>query len=307
MRLMPKNWESFQHYKDRSPIWIKLHRSLLDSIDYHNLSPEAGKHLPLIWLLASERDGVLPDADRVAFRFRITEEMATVILDELLRLDFLVEVDADDVDFDSPKTTSKKIAQKNGFGSRHIKDKTKKEIFERDGGCCKECKSDQNIEYDHILPVSAGGSSEKENIQLLCRSCNRRKRARITAEQVATNGNKQRSPEKRTSKNKVQGKTEKESCPKNNSDDLEFNEFYKNYPRHEGRGQALKAYLTARKKASAEILLAGSIRAREKYGDTEAKYIPLPATWLNGERWLDETASPKKYSIENDPAYRGAI
>jgi hypothetical protein len=25
-----KNWSEFQHYKDRNPPWIKLHRALLD-------------------------------------------------------------------------------------------------------------------------------------------------------------------------------------------------------------------------------------------------------------------------------------
>jgi hypothetical protein len=28
--LRVKNWSEFQHYKDRNPPWIKLHRTLLD-------------------------------------------------------------------------------------------------------------------------------------------------------------------------------------------------------------------------------------------------------------------------------------
>jgi hypothetical protein len=39
------------------------------------------------------------------------------------------------------------------------------------------CNKDENIEYDHIVPVSKGGESTESNLQLLCRSCNRKKRA----------------------------------------------------------------------------------------------------------------------------------
>ena len=28
------NWDKFQHYKDRRPVWIKLHLDLLDNDDY---------------------------------------------------------------------------------------------------------------------------------------------------------------------------------------------------------------------------------------------------------------------------------
>jgi hypothetical protein len=32
--LTPKNWKSFQHYKDRAPAWIKLHKALLDDYNF---------------------------------------------------------------------------------------------------------------------------------------------------------------------------------------------------------------------------------------------------------------------------------
>ncbi len=31
------------------------------------------------------------------------------------------------------------------------------------------------LEFDHIVPAALGGSHQSENLQLLCRSCNRRK------------------------------------------------------------------------------------------------------------------------------------
>lgn len=67
-----KNWSEFQHYKDRSPPWIKLHRSFLDNYEFACL-PIASKALaPLLWLLAAESsDGsVRIDPEWLAFRLR---------------------------------------------------------------------------------------------------------------------------------------------------------------------------------------------------------------------------------------------
>lgn len=59
--------------------------------------------------------------------------------------------------------------------SRYISPTTKKIVYARDGGKCRCCGSSLNLEYDHIIPFSCGGSSDRTNIQLLCRSCNRSK------------------------------------------------------------------------------------------------------------------------------------
>jgi hypothetical protein len=70
MILTPKNWKSFQHYKDRDPPWIKLHRGLLNNYEFFGL-PIASKALaPLLWLIASENeDGrIVTSLDALAFR-----------------------------------------------------------------------------------------------------------------------------------------------------------------------------------------------------------------------------------------------
>lgn len=74
MLLQPKNWAVFQHYKDRCPPWIKLHRDLLNDRVYMCL-PIASKALaPLLWLLASEaKDGQFDGSlDELVFRLHIT-------------------------------------------------------------------------------------------------------------------------------------------------------------------------------------------------------------------------------------------
>ncbi len=59
--------------------------------------------------------------------------------------------------------------------SRYISSTTKKIVYTRDGGICQCCGSSTDLEYDHIIPYSCGGTSVASNIQLLCMKCNRSK------------------------------------------------------------------------------------------------------------------------------------
>lgn len=55
-----KNWEKYQHYKDRKPIWIKLHTSLLSDYGFSAITDEKKYHLIAIWLLAASLDNKIP-------------------------------------------------------------------------------------------------------------------------------------------------------------------------------------------------------------------------------------------------------
>jgi len=56
-----------------------------------------------------------------------------------------------------------------------IPDSVKSFVWNRDGGKCVKCGSRENLEFDHIIPLSKGGSNTARNIQLLCEKCNRQK------------------------------------------------------------------------------------------------------------------------------------
>ena len=63
--------------------------------------------------------------------------------------------------------------------TRHISQKVKDDVWNRDGGECTQCKSIENLEFDHIIPFSEGGANTYRNIQLLCEPCNRSKSDKI--------------------------------------------------------------------------------------------------------------------------------
>ena len=90
MLLQPKNWAVFQHYKDRCPPWIKLHRDLLNDRAFMRL-PIASKAIaPMLWLLASEsKDGVFDGSlDELVFRLHITEKEYQAGVKPLIDNDF---------------------------------------------------------------------------------------------------------------------------------------------------------------------------------------------------------------------------
>jgi 5-methylcytosine-specific restriction endonuclease McrA len=48
-------------------------------------------------------------------------------------------------------------------------------VLERDGWKCLACGATDALELDHITPKSAGGQPTVDNLQTLCRDCNRLK------------------------------------------------------------------------------------------------------------------------------------
>lgn len=76
MSLTPKNWKSFQHYKDRAPAWIKLHKGLLDDFAFSRLPVASRALAPLLWLLASEYDNgeISCSFEEIAFRLHMSEK-----------------------------------------------------------------------------------------------------------------------------------------------------------------------------------------------------------------------------------------
>ena len=91
----------------------------------------------------------------------------------------------------------------------------------------------------------------------------------------------------------------------------DFEAFWQAYPRRIGKGQARRAWTTAVKKTPPDTITAAA-RTYANAEDTQTrdpKYIPHPATWLNGERWNDEpeptrtTYKPTAQELRDWPTY----
>jgi hypothetical protein len=196
-----KNFDRFQHYKDRSPPWIKLYNELLENYEFGALPDAVKGQLICIWLLASRMDNKLPlDAKWLANKINATDP---IDLDLLLETGFI-----------EPHDPVKAAGKRENWPSRYIPDAVRAAVMERDGHKCLRCQATERLEIDHITPISQGGNGHQENLQVLCVSCNRKKRAeqnRSTGNdspaQVAT---QMRSPEGEGQEQKIGGGEERE-------------------------------------------------------------------------------------------------
>ncbi len=80
-------------------------------------------------------------------------------------------------------------------------------------------------------------------------------------------------------------KTDTPKPPKGGTD--EFEEWYSHYPRKKAKGTARRAFTKARKKTEQAELITGVRTYAATVVRKDKEFIAYPATWLNGEQWLD--------------------
>ena len=208
-----KNFDTFQHYSDRSPPWIKFYNAVLDDYEFTRLPDASRAHLMSIWLLASRTKNRIPfDAIWVAQAIKAT---TAVDLDALVDAGFLV----------AEPIATKSVARRKRDASTPLDQR-------REEGETEQSRGEQK----DSAPVGAVGVTK---------------------------------PDFKS----------------------EFEAWWQAYPKKVSKGQGYRAYLTARKTTSAADLLAGVLRYVRDVAGTEAKFIRNPATWLNGQGWLDESVT----------------
>jgi hypothetical protein len=88
-------------------------------------------------------------------------------------------------------------------------------------------------------------------------------------------------------------------------------DLYAIYPRHEGRGAAIKAIEKALKKVDPLELLkavqeyAAAVKTwppTARFTASGSDTYPLPATWFNQERWTDDRQSWQRGAVKHTPA-----
>ena len=156
---------SFRNFRqfERTRHEIRLPYDLINDVRFRQL-PDASKAHVLCLLLVSARMRNLLPNHPVKLERLIG---ATEPVDITALADFIELPSAERADFE--EVTARK----------RIPDWLRAAVIVRDGGRCRRCHATRNLEVDHIVPVSRGGPTEEDNLETLCRRCNRRKWNRI--------------------------------------------------------------------------------------------------------------------------------
>jgi hypothetical protein len=91
--LRVRNFEKFQHYRNRRPPWIKLHRSVLEDYHFRRLHDASKAHAMLLWVVASGCDNALHDD--VEWLSALIGAITPIDIDALVSAGFLERYDAD--------------------------------------------------------------------------------------------------------------------------------------------------------------------------------------------------------------------
>lgn len=120
----------WQHYKDRCPPWIKLHRDVLNDYHFSCLQDASKAHLLSIWLLASQLDNKVPnDPVWIARRINATE---SVDLKELEASGFIEVMDNDSIPLASCK--QKAVAETETETETELPIQGRRRIYEDEDG-----------------------------------------------------------------------------------------------------------------------------------------------------------------------------
>jgi hypothetical protein len=314
--------------------WFRFYSDAVNNRKVQALPGELFKAWVNILCLFCAGDGRALTTDDIAFGLRLSVSKARPVIDALIDRRLLEENETGVTPHDwnerqyksdgSSERVAKYRERRKANGLPVVSDysRFRGALIERDGEQCVYCGSTTNLVVDHMVPIAMGGEDVEDNLALACRRCNSGKAGRtpelagvtITVASAADALARYRDTKRDVTVTVTPPEQNRADTEQNRTDkreiDSDFEAWYREYPRHEGRGQALKAYRAARKKLDADGLLAAARRARERYRGTEPKFIPLPATFLNGERWLDEPAQsaesgPDLNDIYPPEIYRG--
>lgn len=87
------------------------------------------------------------------------------------------------------------------------------------------------------------------------------------------------------------------------SPESKFEQFYSAYPKHVGKEKALASFKKIKPDDTLFEIILKAVASQSKTEDwtkENKKYVPMPATWLNGKRWEDEINESGKGATTSD-------
>ena len=198
-----KNWSEYQPplKSDRSVIWIKVYRKILDDYHWANLNSDNKATLIELWLLASENNGKIKNLDEICFRLRRDKPFIARQLTQLSS--FIIQI---------------------------------------------------------------GNDSETERTQLAPLEESRGEKSKSKSRVEKSNG-------------QIQVITKSEN---------EFMEFWNIYPKKKKKKEALTAWLKISPPIQPVLNAIGWQKRQRDWVKEDGKFIPHPASYINGHRWEDE-------------------
>lgn len=154
-------------YRERNPEKVKGWQRTGDR-NYRERYPERRRAIELSW---RERNHERYEAWRQAYRDSHREEISAYN--------------------EAYKTTNpealrrKKRKRRARLANVESDDYTRREIYDRDGGRCRQCETEVSFDQfhiDHIVPITLEGPDVRSNVQVLCPTCNRKKGTRLNGQ-----------------------------------------------------------------------------------------------------------------------------
>jgi hypothetical protein len=89
--------------------------------------------------------------------------------------------------------------------------------------------------------------------------------------------------------------TDPPASPTRHEYPVDFEEFWRVYPRKVAKAEALKAWRAAIKRANPLVIEHGALSHAEAWSrhGYEEQFIPHPSTWLRSGRWEDDPPGPR--------------